>query len=125
MSTPAATPQPAPHSALRRLVAHHPVAAFLIIVYAVNIAVELPPVLTRHDIWPFGQALSDPLGHIFGSAVPAFLVIAAIHGRAGVRDLARRCLRGHARPQWYLFPLLGVPIRVGGGARAILGLAPL
>src|SRR5205823_10626944 len=125
MSTPTATQQPAPHSALRRLVARHPVAAFLVMVYAVNIAVVLPPVLTRHDIWPFGQALSDPLGHIFGSAVPAFLVIAAMHGRAGVRDLARRCLRWRVGPQWYLFALLGVPIGVMVCASAIFGLAPL
>src|SRR5438876_710530 len=125
MSTPTATQQPAPHSALRRLVARHPVAAFLVMVYAVNIAVLLPPVLTRHDIWPFGQALSDPLGHIFGSAVPAFLVIAAMHGRAGVRDLARRCLRWRVGPQWYLFALLGVPIGVVVCASAIFGLAPL
>ena len=54
------------------------VAAFLIMVYAVNIVVLLPPVLRRTDLWPFDQALSDPLGHIFGSAVPAFLVVAAM-----------------------------------------------
>src|SRR5437660_650160 len=112
MSTRSTTLRPAPHSALRRLVARHPVAAFLVMVYAVNIVVLLPPVLTRHDIWPFGQALSDPLGHIFGSAVPAFLVIAAMHGRAGVRDLARRCLRWRVGPQWYLFALLSVPVGV-------------
>ena len=125
MSTRSTTQHPAPHSALRRLVARHPVAAFLVMVYAVNILVVLPPVLTRHDIWPFGQALSDPLGHIFGSAVPAFLVIAAMHGRAGVRDLARRCLRWRVGPQWYLFALLGVPIGVVVCASAIFGLAPL
>src|SRR6266702_5055287 len=125
MSTPTATQQPAPHSALRRLLARHPVAAFLVMVYAVTIAVVLPPVLTRHDIWPFGQALSDPLGHIFGSAVPAFLVIAAMHGRAGVRDLARRCLRWRVGPQWYLFALLSVPVGVVVCASAIFGLAPL
>src|SRR5438034_5211013 len=125
MSTRSTTLRPAPHSALRRLVARHPVAAFLVMVYAVNIVVLLPPMLTRHDIWPFGQALSDPLGHIFGSAVPAFLVIAAMHGRAGVRDLARRCLRWRVGPQWYLFALLGVPIGVVVCASAIFGLAPL
>ena len=125
MSTPTATSQPAPHSALRRLLARHPVAAFLVMVYAVTIAVVLPPVLTRHDIWPFDQALSDPLGHIFGSAVPAFLVIAAMHGRVGVRDLARRCLRWRVGLQWYLFALLGVPIGVVVCASAIFGLAPL
>src|SRR2546421_5698885 len=125
MSTRSTTQHPAPHSALRRLVARHPVAAFLVMVYAVNILVVLPPVLIRHDIWPFGQALSDPLGHIFGSAVPAFLVIAAMHGRAGVRDLARRCLRWRVGPQWYLFALLSVPVGVVVCASAIFGLAPL
>src|SRR2546430_15212568 len=113
MSTPTATQQPAPHSALRRLVARHPVAAFLVMVYAVNIAVVLPPVLTRHDIWPFGQALSDPLGHIFGSAVPAFLAIAAMHGRAGVRDLARRGLPWRVGPPRDHFAPLRLPRRAG------------
>ena len=125
MSTPTATPQPAPHSALRSLVARHPVAAFLVMVYAVNIAIVLPPVLTRNDIWPFDQALSAPLGHIFGSAVPAFLVVGAMHGRAGVRDLARRCLRWRVGARWYLFALLSVPIGVVVCASALFGLAPL
>src|SRR5712692_1906069 len=125
MSTPTATQQPAPHSALRRLVARHPVAAFLVMVYAVNIAVELPPVLTRPDILPFALRPDALLGHIFGSAVPAFLVIAAMHGRAGVRDLTRRCLRWRVRPQWYLFVLLGVPIGALLCASAIFGLAGL
>src|SRR5438874_7406619 len=125
MSTRSTTQHPAPHSALRRLGARHPVAAFLVMVYAVNIAIVLPPVLTRHDIWPFDQALSAPLGHIFGSAVPAFLVVAAMHGRAGVRDLARRCLRWRVGARWYLFALLSVPIGVVVCVGAIFGLAPL
>jgi len=106
-------------------VARHPVAAFLVMVYAVNIAVELPPVLTRPDILPFALRPDALLGHIFGSAVPAFLVIAAMHGRAGVRDLTRRCLRWRVRPQWYLFALLGVPIGALLCASAIFGLAGL
>src|SRR5213076_2688207 len=122
MSTPTATQQPAPHSALRRLVARHPVAAFLVMVYAVNIAIALPAVRTYLPSLPF-YLVQSMLGHILGSAVPAFLVIAAMHGRAGVRDLTRRCLRWRVRPQWYLFALLGVPIGVLVCANAIFGLA--
>jgi hypothetical protein len=59
MSVLTATQQPAPHSALRRLVARHPVAAFLVMVYAVNIAVALPTVRTHlascHSIWSYGR----------------------------------------------------------------------
>src|SRR3989442_224371 len=123
MSTRPMTQQPPPHSALRRLVARHPVAAFLVMVYAVNIAIALPAVRTYLPSLPF-YLVQSMLGHILGSAVPAFLVIAAMHGRAGVRDLTRRCLRWRVGPQWYLVALLGVPIGVVC-ASAIFGLAGL
>ena len=124
MSTPTAIQQSAVPSALRRLVARHPVSAFLVMVYAVNIAIALPAVRTHLPSLPF-HLVESMLGHIFGSAVPAFLVIAAMHGRAGVRDLTRRCLRWRVRPQWYLFALLGVPIGVLVCASAVFGLAGL
>jgi uncharacterized protein len=125
MSVPASAPQPAPHSALRRLVARHLVATFLVMVYAVNSAVALSPLLTRRDILPFGLAPYDSLGHIFGVALPAFLVVAAMHGQAGVRDLARRSLTWRVGVRWYLVALLGVPVVVMLVASAIFGLAPL
>jgi uncharacterized protein len=125
MTVPAATRRPAPFSALRRLVARHPVASFLVMVYAVNIAVALSPLLTRRDILPFGLAPYDSLGHIFGVALPAFIVVAATHGRAGVRDLARRCLRWRVGVRWYLVALFGVPVGVVSCASTIYGLAPL
>jgi membrane protease YdiL (CAAX protease family) len=125
MAVPTATQQPSPHLALRRLVARHPVAAFLVMVYTVNTAVALSPLLTRRDILPFGLAPYDSLGHILGVALPAFLVVAAMHGRAGVRDLARRSLRWRVGVRWYLIALLGVPIGVVLGASVIFGLAPL
>jgi uncharacterized protein len=126
VTVPAATPQSAPHySVLRRLVARHPVAAFLVMVYVINTAVALSPLLTRRDILPFGLAPYDSLGHIFGVALPAFLVVGAMHGQAGVRDLARRSLRWRVGVRWYLIALLGVPIATVLCASALFGLAPL
>jgi uncharacterized protein len=126
VTVPAATPQPPPHyTALRRLLARHPLASFLVMVYAVNVAVALVPVLTRRDILPFDLAPYDSLGHIFGVALPAFLVVAAMHGRDGVRDLARRSLRWRVGVRWYLVALLGVPVATVLCASVIFGLAPL
>jgi len=126
VTVPAATPQSAPHySAIRRLVVRHPVASFLIMVYAVNTAVALSPLLTRRDILPFGLAPYDSLGHIFGVALPAFIVVAAMYGRAGVLDLARRSLRWRVGVRWYLVALLGVPVATVLCASVIFGLAPL
>jgi membrane protease YdiL (CAAX protease family) len=125
MSTPTATPPPAPHSAIRRLVARHPVVAFLVMAYAVESAVALPPIRTHLAILPFDQPLWDSLGTILGVALPAFLVTAAMHGQDGVRHLARRCLRWRVGARWYLFSLLSVPIGALVAASAIFGLAPL
>jgi uncharacterized protein len=125
MSAPTAAPQPAPPSALRRLVAHHPVVAFLVMVYTVNAAVALPPLLTRRDILPFELAPYDSLGHIFGVALPAFIVVAAMHGKEGVQDLARRSFRWRVGVRWYLFALFGVPIATVLCASLLFGLAPL
>jgi membrane protease YdiL (CAAX protease family) len=126
VTVPAATPQSATqYSALRRLVARHPVVAFLVMVYAVNTVVALSPLLTRRDILPFNLAPYDSLGHIFGVALPAFLVVAAVGGKEGVRDLAHRSLRWRVGVRWYLVALLGVPVATVLCASEIFGLAPL
>jgi uncharacterized protein len=125
MTAPTATRQPAPHSGLRRLVARHPVAAFLVMVYTVNTAVAVVPVLTRRDLLPFGLAPYDSLGQILGVALPAFIVVAAMHGRDGVRDLAQRTLRWRVGVRWYLIALLVVPVAAVLCASALFGLAPL
>jgi membrane protease YdiL (CAAX protease family) len=101
------------------------VAAFLAMVYAVNIAVALSPLLTRRGILPFGLAPYDSLGHIFGVALPAFIVVAAVGGKEGVRDLALRFLRWRISVRWYLVALLGVPVATVLCASVIFGLAPL
>jgi uncharacterized protein len=122
---PAATPQPAPHySRLRRLVARHPVAAFLIMYFAFTYLSALVPFLTQRAILPFGVTLWDPLPALLGCAA-AFLVVAAMHGRVGVLDLARRSLRWRVGLRWYLVALLGLPIATLLCASALFGLAPL
>jgi membrane protease YdiL (CAAX protease family) len=84
----------------------------------------LVPFLTQRTILPFGVTLWDPLPTLFGCAA-AFLVVAAMHGRAGVLDLARRSLRCRVGPQWYLVALLGLPLATVLCASVLFGLAPL
>jgi membrane protease YdiL (CAAX protease family) len=106
-------------------VARHPVAAFLAMVLAVNTAVALVPILTRRDILPFGLAPYDSLGHIFGVALPAFMVVAATSGKTGVRDLAQRSLGWRVGVRWYLIALFGVPVATLLCASVLFGPAPL
>jgi uncharacterized protein len=125
MAVPTATRQPAPHSAPRRLVARHPVVAFLVMVFVVSSAVALVPVLTRRDILPYDLAIYDSLAPVFGVALPAFLVVAAMHGKSGVRDLTGRCLRWRVGVRWYLFAFFGVSFGVLLCAGAVFRLALL
>lgn len=111
MSSPTAIQQSAPASTLRRLVARHPVATFLIMAYTVSITIAFVRLQTNRDIQsPSYEYFVGFLEHLLSVALPAFLVVAALQGKDGVRDLARRSLRWRVGAPWYLIALLGVPI---------------
>jgi membrane protease YdiL (CAAX protease family) len=105
-------------------VARHPVSSFLVMVFALTYGTALVPFLTQRAILPFGLTLWGTLIGLFCCA-PALLVVAATHGRAGVRDLARRSLRWRVGLKWYCVALLGLPIATALCASALFGLAPL
>ena len=112
-------------SSVRQVVARHPVAAFLVICYAVTWAVAVPWFRTRTDILPFDLPMWGSIGTFLGVALAAFLVVAATDGRAAMRDLARRSLRWRVGVRWYLVALFGLPIAVMVGATALFGSPPL
>ena len=117
--------QPTPLSPLKRLVVRHPLAAFLVMLYAIAWTVFLPVVLQARGLLALPVDLSEgfafdavtSLASILGVALPAFLVTAATRsGKAGVRDLLSRCLRWRVGIVWYLaalFGLLAVMVLVG------------
>jgi membrane protease YdiL (CAAX protease family) len=102
-------------SSLGRLVARHPVAAFLGMVYAITWAAFLPVVLQGQGLLALPIDLTEGLAFnavvsvatILGVALPAFVVTAATKGEAGVRDLLGRCLGWRVGVRWYLLALLG------------------
>lgn len=104
----------------QRVVAAHPLAAFVLIGNAVYVAVALTPPLRETEIW-FGLPLHGSLGTILGVGVAAFLVTAATEGRAGVDDLLRRSLRWRVPARWYPIAVLVVPAATTLIALAIYG----
>ncbi len=79
-------------SSLKGVLVRHPVVAFLIMAYALGWIIMLA---TSEVGLPLRFVSS--LGVISGVALPAFLVTAATDGKAGVRDLLRRCFRWRGR----------------------------
>ena len=125
MSDLTARPRTPWYAGARVLIARHPVAAFLIMVYVVNVATALSPALTRRDLLPYGQAPYDLLAHLLGTAIPAFIVTAALRGTAGVREFVQRCLRWRVGIRWYLLAILGPTVVTLLLAVVLAGSAPL
>ena len=99
--------------------ARHPVAAFLVMVYALGWST-----LLAADYLGLPMLLVSSLGVVSGLALPAFLVTAATGGKAGVRDLLGRCLRWRVGIGWYLLASLGLLTATLLVASAFPGVAP-
>jgi uncharacterized protein len=130
MSAPnAATQQPFPRSPFRRLVARHPVVAFLLMAFVFAWTIMLPLLLSESGfgVLPFALPwrVFGSLMSVFGLALPAFLVTAAKDGKEGARDLLRRCLRWRVGVRWYLLAIFGLLAITLLGAIPFLGVAPL
>jgi uncharacterized protein len=133
MSTITNDQQPSNSSSLKGVVTRRPVAAFLVMVYAITWAIFLPVVLQGRGLLALPVDLSDGLAFnaivsiatILGVALPAFLVKAATGGKGGVRDLLSRCLRWRVGLRWYLIALLGFLVAMVLVGSVLLGLAPL
>jgi uncharacterized protein len=96
-------------SASVRGVARHPVLAFMLISLGIGFVTAAIPPIVDSAILPLGR----PLHGVFmslGAGLAAFLVTAALSGRAGVADLGRRSLRWRVSLRWYLIALLSVPV---------------
>jgi uncharacterized protein len=108
-------------SSARRRVAHHPVLAFMLISLGVGFVIAATPPLVDSEIPPFGQPLHGVVGGALGVGLAAFLVTAALSGRAGVADLGRRSVRWRVQVRWYLIALFSVPVTATLISLAIYG----
>ena len=73
------------------------------------VTAAIPPIV-HSEILPFGLPVHGLVGGVLGVGFAAFLVTAALAGRAGVADLARRSVRWRVPVRWYLIALLTVPV---------------
>jgi CAAX protease family protein len=126
MSTSTAIHESVVPSGPRGLVARHPVAAFLIMAYTVAITIAFVRLQTNGNIEsPSYEYFVGFLEHLLSVALPAFLVVAVLQGKDGVRDLASRSLRWRVGARWYLIALLVIPIAAVLSASLIYGIGIL
>jgi hypothetical protein len=112
-------------SSTRRSVARHPVLAFMLISLGIGFVTAAIPRIADSEIPPFDQPLQGIVGGSLGAGLAAFLVTAALAGRAGVADLGRRSVRWRVPVRWYLIALFTVPVSATLISLAIYGLRAL
>ena len=95
---------------LLRIVAGHPVVSFMIIGLGAGFLTAAIRPTADAEILPFDMPLHGLLGGVLGVGLGAFLVTAALKGRDGVVDLARRSVRWRVPVRWYLVALFTVPV---------------
>jgi len=117
-TTPTQRQQSPEPSALRRLVARHPVTAFLLIALPAAMAAMSIPAMAAYDVIP-GKHLPEKVGLDLEEASSLFLVIVLfttvvtvtrlVDGPDGVRILLRRMTRWHVPLQWWLVAVAAMP----------------
>jgi membrane protease YdiL (CAAX protease family) len=97
-------------AALLRVLARHPVTSFMVIGLGAGFLTAAIRPIADAEILPFDMPLHGLLGGVLGVGLGAFLVTAALKGRDGVVDLARRSVRWRVPVRWYLVALFTVPV---------------
>lgn len=82
----------------RRFAIRHPVGLFLFIAFGWTSSWCLGMRLLGLEVAPASPATHLPA--LAGPGIAAVVTVGLIHGRAGLADLARRCLRLPLRPAW-------------------------
>ena len=119
------TTHPAPTSWLKQFVIHHPLVAFLGMVYSISWLLFLPSLLSANGIGvlPFAIPVTPflLLSVIFGLTLPVYIVTQVTRGRQGVHELRRRYTHWQVGIGWYLLALFALPIADLLGASLWIG----
>jgi uncharacterized protein len=97
-------------AALLRFIARHPVLAFMVIGLGAGFLTAAIRPIADAEVLPFDLPLHGFLTSLLGVGLGAFVVTAALAGRDGVIDLARRSVRWRVPVRWYLVALFTVPV---------------
>ncbi|MDL1912057.1 CPBP family intramembrane metalloprotease [Chloroflexi bacterium CFX6] len=96
------------------MIKRHPVLWFYLFAFAVSWAGMMPMMLYGRGSFPFTSPAFNALGGL-GPTIAAIIVVVALNGRAGIKELFRPLLWGRVGIQWYLAAFLGMPLLAGTG----------
>lgn len=99
---------------MRSLIRRRPVVSFMLLVYALAVAVFAIPLLSDAGIGVIPLELPGVAPFILAAALgllgTAFFVTSVADGRPGVQEFRRRVFRFGVNPLWFLLALLLLPV---------------
>ena len=123
--------QPSEASAIQRLLARRPVAAFFVLAYLGTWLLQLPMVLGQDGLGIFAYHVPIALYIVLflassfsGPTGAALVITSAMEGQPGVRRFFRRYSQWRVGLRWYLFVLFAFPLVYLLAATIFLGKAP-
>lgn len=130
MATLATTMRPANITPLTRLIRAHPLMTYFLLAFTGSWVCWLPVALSGGEnglgvipiVFPdFALFLAILLGGLAGPTLAALVVTGVTVGRAGVRQLLRRCGQWRVGTVWYLLILVGFPLAALAGYGVVYG----
>jgi len=123
------TNQPTSASSFRQFIIHHPLVAFLGMVYSISWLLFVPSLLSANGIGVLPVAIPVApfllLSVIFGLTLPVYIVTRVTRGGEGLYELRRRYTRWRVGVHWYGLALFALPVTDLLAASLWLGTAPL
>ncbi|HET9494948.1 MAG TPA: CPBP family glutamic-type intramembrane protease [Chloroflexia bacterium] len=133
MSTTFVGSQPVPGEAvptgLKAFMQRHPVASYLVLMYAGLLLAYLPLLLSRHAFgilpieFPFPVVLFNLPASLLGPVLAGAIMAYVVGGKPGRQEYRKSLFRFRVAPQWYLLPLLVVPALGVLGTAAVHGIS--
>jgi membrane protease YdiL (CAAX protease family) len=103
-------------SGLKAAMQRHPVVSYFVIMYAGLVLGYLPLLLSKHAFgvlpieFPFPVVLFNLPASLFGPLLAGVIMSWVVGGKEGRQAFRKSLFRFRVAPQWYLLPLVAVPV---------------
>ena len=120
-----------PATGLKSVMQRHPIASYFAIMYTGLTLAYLPAILSNHGLgilpieFPFPLILFNLPASVFGAFLAGIIMSWVVGGKEGRREFLRSVFRFRVGPQWYLIPLIGVPVVGILSVGVMQGLSPV
>ena len=106
----------APATGIKGILKSHPIASYFVLMFIGLWLGYLPLLLSSQGFgilsfrFPFPAELFNIPASLLGPLVAGIIMSGVVGGRQGVREFRQRLFRFRFAPQWYIIPIISIPV---------------